>query len=143
MAMQTNEPLVDVRLRPAAGRHLANVIVAMALVLLMLLSAGPLSAEPGDYGYHHEEYHRRGLVEELQRKTGWLCCDEVGECRATYVRLPERKVYLEGRWCTIDPQVPVRTDLPLPDEFALVCAGRARTDLHCPNIYCIAVPPGT
>jgi hypothetical protein len=39
--------------------------------------------------------------------------------------------------------IAMRTDLPLPDEFALVCAGRAHTDLHCPNIYCIAVPSGT
>ena len=141
--MQTIEPMIDVRLWTVGAKYLGDVIAVTALALLLLTSVAPLAAEPGDYGYHHEEYHRRGLVEELQRKTGWLCCDEVGECRATYVRLPERKVYLEGRWCTIDPQVPVRTDIPLPDEFALVCAGRARTDLHCPNIYCIAVPPGT
>jgi hypothetical protein len=130
------------------GRYLSrqrNVkqCLVLSAAMFMMPSIDLRAAEPGDYGYHHEYYHRRGLIDELARRTGRSCCDEIGECRATYVRLREREVYLEGRWCEIGHDVPVRTDIPLPDEFALVCAGRsAWPHLPCPFVYCIAVAPG-
>ncbi len=118
--------------------------VALTVMLLMVSRIDLCAAEPGDYGYRHDEYHRRGLIDELERKTERSCCDAVGECRAAYVRLREGEVYLEGQWCVIGRDVPVRTDIALPDEFALVCAGRsAGPNLPCPMVYCIAVAPGS
>ncbi len=100
--------------------------------------------QPGDYGYRHRDYHDRGLVEELERKVGHSCCDKVGECRATYVDLANRKVLVDGRWCPLGHRTAVRKDIMLPDSFALVCAGKSISGLGnpCPPVYCVAVSPG-
>jgi hypothetical protein len=119
------------------------------LISAVLLLSGAAAAvadpggRPGDYGYRHEDYHQRGLIEELERKAGQSCCDGHGECRATYIDLRERKVYLDGRWCPIGFRTALRFDLELPDQFALVCAGRPRSEGNpCPVVYCVAAALG-
>jgi len=99
---------------------------------------------PGDYGYRHMEYHLRGTVEDVEAKSGKSCCDNMGECRATYVNLGDETVYLNGKWCPITRHAAIRFDVSLPDEMAMVCAGRLLDPLNnCPIVYCGAVPPGT
>ncbi|MGH6815362.1 MAG: hypothetical protein ACREC6_06645 [Hyphomicrobiaceae bacterium] len=100
--------------------------------------------QPGDYGYRHMEYHRNGIIDELRRKTGRSCCDNIGECRATYVDMEKRTVFLDGKWCPISRSAVIRHDIALPDHFALVCAGRsAGPQMPCPFVYCVAVALGT
>ena len=100
--------------------------------------------KPGDYGYRHLEYHHKGVINELRRKTGRSCCDNIGECRATYVDLEKKMVFLDGKWCPISRSAAVRHDIALPDHFALVCAGRSAGPLMpCPFVYCVAVALGT
>ena len=102
------------------------------------------SKGPGDYGYRHEEYHHRGIVDELERKAGQSCCDKKGECRATYVDMAQRRAFVEGRWCPMEQQTSIHTDIALPDRFALVCAGRPASPYNpCPTIYCVALAPGS
>jgi hypothetical protein len=120
--------------------------LCICLMLVMAASAEPIAQEnaarPGDYGYRHQEYHHKGIIEELRRKTGQLCCDGMGECRATYANMQEHTVLLDGNWCPIG-YASIRRDIALPDQFALVCAGRSPRLFACPNVYCVAVPPGT
>src|SRR5262249_32285935 len=68
-------------------------LLCMGICLMLVVAAPvkPIAQEdwgrPGDYGYRHQEYHHRGIIEELRRKTGQLCCDGIGECRATYANM--------------------------------------------------------
>lgn len=117
--------------------------------LLLLTLAGQVgraepATGPGDYGYRHEEYHHKGLVDELEKKVGHSCCDRMGECRATYVDLAQKKVFLDGRWCALGHHTAIRKDVILPDSFALVCAGKSLSGPGnpCPAVYCIAISPG-
>ena len=115
----------------------------LALIALTAARAQDNPGRPGDFGYRHWEYHYNGLIDELRRKTGRSCCDGAGECRATFANMPERKVFLDGHWCPIGGAV-VRYDLALPDDFALVCAGRsAGPTFPCPVVYCVAVATGS
>jgi hypothetical protein len=112
----------------------------------MAASAGAqdLPPGPGDYGFRHDEYHARGIIDELQRKTGSFCCHG-GECRASYVKLAERKVLVDGRWCPIGHRTHMRSDIVLPDHFALVCAGKSEPGPlnQCPPVFCIVLAPGS
>ena len=119
------------------------VFIAMSQMIAPRALAEDHDPQPGDYGYRHEDYHQRGLINELERKAGQSCCDGHGECRATYVKLAERKVFVDGRWCPIGHRTAIRFDLELPDHFALVCAGlSARIGNPCPVVYCVATAPG-
>jgi hypothetical protein len=100
-------------------------------------------SQPGDYGYRHHQYHHNGIIEELRRKTGRSCCDGLGECRATYVNLQQKQVFVDGKWCPLGDAA-VRQDIDLPDQFALVCAGTSSWSLQaCPRVYCVAIAPGS
>lgn len=119
-------------------------IAMSALILMVQLCAAEPKQGPGDYGYRHHEYHQNGVVDELERKVGHSCCDRTGECRATYVDLAHKKVFLDGRWCPLGHHTAIRKDIVLPDSFALVCAGKSRTGPGnpCPSVYCIAISAG-
>jgi hypothetical protein len=68
----------------------------------------------------------------------------MGECRATYVNVLERTAFLNGKWCPITADAPIRHDVSLPDETAMICAGRFLDPVtKCPVVYCGAVPAGT
>lgn len=118
-----------------------------AVFLALCVVGVPAYAEelgPGDYGYRHMEYHMRGTVDEVEEKSGKTCCDNVGECRATYVNLLNRTAYLNGKWCPIKADAAIRYDVSLPDEMAMVCAGAyISPKTGCPTVYCGAVPSGT
>lgn len=106
-------------------------------------AAAQNEGRPGDYGYRHQDYHRRGLIDELRRKTGMSCCDRVGECRATYVDMARAMAYIDGNWCPLG-SARVRRDIELPDQFSLVCAGSSAPPFFpCPIVYCVALAPGT
>jgi hypothetical protein len=117
-------------------------------VLLVVAAASGASAQdhdgkPGDYGFRHHQYHRNGIINELRRKTGRSCCDGYGECRATLVNLRLKLAFVDGQWCPLGDAA-VRQDIPLPDEYALVCAGTSALPMHpCPIVYCVAVAPGS
>jgi hypothetical protein len=117
------------------------------VALLLILAGGTAHAqryksEPGEYGFRHQQYHHNGIIDELRRKTGRSCCDGLGECRATYVNLQKRTAFVDGKWCPLGDAA-VRQDIPLPDEYALVCAGTSAWPLtQCPIVYCVAVAPG-
>ena len=116
-----------------------------AVGVVSAFSAMPLPVQadelgPGDYGYRHMEYHSQ----EVEEKSGYTCCDKMGECRVTYVNLKDGTAYLDGRWCPIKRDAAIRYDVSLPDEMAMVCAGSFLDPItRCPIVYCGAVPPGT
>jgi hypothetical protein len=120
-------------------------ILGLLMALIAAMPVGAAAQEhggPGDYGYRHEEYHRRGIIDELRRKTGATCCDGMGECRATYVNVKQETALLDGRWCPLNA-APIRRDIQLPDHFSLVCAGPSAPPFFpCPIVYCVAVGPG-
>ena len=122
-------------------------ILAAVLLSAMCMMAVPAKAAelgPGDYGYRHMEYHIRGTVDDVEAKSGKSCCDSTGECRATYVNLSNRTAYLNGKWCPIKVDAPIRYDVSLPDEMAMICAGKLLDPMtKCPVVYCGAVPSGT
>lgn len=121
----------------------ASLVLFATLVLSGTAKAQEHHAQPGDYGYRHHEYHHNGVIDELRRKTGRTCCDGLGECRATYVNLPQGQAFVDGKWCPLG-NAAVRQDITLPDQFALVCAGTTPWPLKpCPIIYCVAVAPGS
>jgi hypothetical protein len=123
--------------------HSIFVVLIIAIAASITSLAQKYEGRPGDYGYRHLEYHHNGIIDELRRKTGRSCCDGIGECRATYVNIPERKAFLDGNWCPIGA-APIRRDIVLPDQFALVCADRSAGPVYpCPAVYCVAVGPGT
>lgn len=117
--------------------------VALAASALAVVRAQGTDGQPGDYGFRHERYHEQGIVEELERKVGHSCCDHMGECRASYVDIKARKAFVDGRWCPIGHRTSIRTDIMLPDRFALVCAGKSASSGNpCPPIFCLAISPG-
>lgn len=117
-------------------------LLTALIALTPVVAAAQDEGRPGDYGYRHEEYHRRGIIDELRRKTGASCCDGMGECRATYVNVPRELALIDGRWCPLNA-APVRRDIQLPDHFSLVCAGPSVPPFFaCPIVYCVAVAPG-
>ena len=124
-----------------------QTLFAAALLSAMGAMVLPAQADelgPGDYGYRHMEYHARGTVEDVESKSGRSCCDSMGECRATYVNLINKTAYLNGKWCPIKTDAAIRYDVSLPDEMAMVCAGRFLDPVtRCPVVYCGAVPSGT
>lgn len=126
-------------------RNLQTLVTfaALAVPVLDVAFAQGSGGEPGDYGFRHERYHDEGLVAELERKVGHSCCDDIGECRASYVDLKARKAFVDGRWCPIGHRTSIRTDIVLPDRFALVCAGKSQSRGNpCPPIFCLAIAPG-
>ena len=118
--------------------------ILLSATSIMTLPAQSDELGPGDYGFRHMEYHMRGTVRDVEAKSGTDCCDKMGECRATYVNAANRTAYLNGKWCPIKTDAAIRYDVSLPDEMAMVCAGKFLDPVtRCPVVYCGAVPSGT
>ena len=96
----------------------------------------------GDYGKWHGEAHEKGVVAKLRERTKKTCCDNIGECRSTVIKMtPSGAIaILERRWCRVDVKI-VYDIQNLPGGWALVCASKSLNPNGCPTVYCAADEP--